>query len=102
MWLKTGMWTPGTYSVIPLAPDIVMYCHPRELLFERLYYLDRCLSPVRFTEEMVKSENGGQAFMASRFVFSRHNEFSAERGFAETIGTDAYQNFWERRITSKE
>lgn len=102
IWLKTGMWTPGTYSVTPLAPDIVMYCHPRELLFERLSYLDRCLSPVRFTEDMVVSENGGQAFMAYRFVFSRQNEFSAERSFAKTIGTDAYQDFWERRTASNE
>ena len=33
MWLKTGMYTDGTYSVYPMAPDFVMYCHPRESLW---------------------------------------------------------------------
>jgi hypothetical protein len=90
MWRKTGLWAAGTYSVFPLAPDIVMYCHPVEPPWLNVVPLDGCLSPVVFTDEMVESENSGQVFMASRFVFSRRDRFDAEREFAKTIGTDIY------------
>jgi Protein of unknown function (DUF4238) len=30
MWLKVGVYSGGTYSVFPMAPDIVMYCYPKE------------------------------------------------------------------------
>jgi hypothetical protein len=90
MWWKTGLWTPGIYSVFPLAPDIVMYCHPVEPPWLKAVRFDRCLSPVVFTDEMVESENSGQVFMASRFLFSRRNVFDAEREFAKTVGTDTY------------
>jgi hypothetical protein len=90
MWWKTGLWAAGTYSVFPLAPDIVMYCHPVEPPWLNAVQFDGCLSPVVFTDEMVVSENSGQVFMASRFVFSRRDRFDAEREFAKTIGTDTY------------
>lgn len=90
MWWRNGLWTSGTYAVFPLAPDIVMYCHPAEPPWLAITELNECLSPVRFTQEMVASENSGQVFMAPRFVFSRRANFDAERKFAKTIGTDLY------------
>lgn len=89
-WLKAGVFSQGTYVVYPLAPDIVMYCHPNEPPWDRLAQMDRCLSPVTFTEEMVESENSGQVFMASRFVISSTDRFHNAREFAPTIGTDTY------------
>src|SRR6266446_6167352 len=87
MWLKVGIYTPGTYVVFPLAPDLAMYCHPKEPPWDKLGRFDCSLSPVEFTEEMVESENSGQVFMASRFVISPRNNFDHEREFAKTIGT---------------
>jgi hypothetical protein len=94
MWLKVGMYSDGTYSVFPMAPTIVMYCHPKEPPWEKLGRFDCRLSPVTFTEEMVESENGGQVFMASRFVISPRNDFGREREFARTIGTEASKGYW--------
>ncbi len=89
-WLKVGHYSAGTYAVFPLAPDIVMYCHPKEPPWEKVAQFDRCLSPVVFTHEMVESENSGQVFMASRFIVSPRHNFDHERAFAKTIGTDFY------------
>jgi hypothetical protein len=90
MWLKVGLHMAGTYVVFPLAPDIVMYCHPKEPPWEKIARFDRGLSPVVFTERMVEDENTGQVFMASRFVISPCRNFERERAFAKTIGTDLY------------
>lgn len=90
MWLKAAVFSPGTYVVHPLAPDIVMYCYPREEPWSKAASLDSTVSPFTFTTEMVESENTGQVFMASRFVISNSNDFAAERAFAQTIGTDVY------------
>jgi hypothetical protein len=49
-----------------------------------------CLSPVVMDDDMVESENSGQVFIASRFVFSERENFAAERAFASTIGTDIF------------
>ena len=95
MWLKVGMYSNGTYSVFPMAPDIVMYCHPKEPPWEKLGQFDCRLSPVTFTEEMVESENSGQVFMASRFVISSRDSFDREREFAKSIGTDLYEPYWK-------
>ncbi len=96
-WIKAGIYSAGTYSVFPLAPDIVMYCHPVEHPWEKLGVFDCCLSPVSFTEEMVESENGAQVFMASRFIISSRNDFDREREFAKTIGTDIYKPYWTQK-----
>ncbi len=95
MWLKVGMYSDGIYSVFPIAPTIVMYCHPKEPLWENLGRFDCRLSPVTFTEEMVDSENSGQVFMASRFVISSRDGFDGEREFAKSIGTDLYEPYWK-------
>jgi hypothetical protein len=39
---------------------------------------------------MVESENTGQVFMATRFVFSNVNDFEKARDFADAIKTDRY------------
>jgi uncharacterized protein DUF4238 len=98
MWLKVGVYSGGTYSVLPMAPDVVMYCHPKEPPRDKLGRFDCCLSPVTFTEEMVESENTGQVFMASRFVISLRDGFDREREFAKTIGTDLFEPYWKPRL----
>lgn len=50
-----------------------------------------------FTEEMVASENGGQVFMASRFVISSRDGFDREREFAKSVGTDLYEPYWNAK-----
>jgi hypothetical protein len=97
MWLKTGMFNQGTYSVFPMAPDIVMYCHPKEPPWEKLGKFDCCLSPVTFTDKLVVSDNLAQVFMASRFIISSRDGFDAEREFAKTIGTDLYEPYWRAK-----
>jgi hypothetical protein len=42
------------------------------------------------SDEMVQSENSGQVFMASRFIFSKQGRFEKEKAFAATIGTDIF------------
>jgi hypothetical protein len=95
MWLKVGMFSGGTYLVFPMAPDIVMYCYPKEPPWEELGRFDCCLSPVAFTEGMVESENTGQVFMASRFIISSCDGFDRERDFAKSIGTDLHKSHWK-------
>jgi hypothetical protein len=95
MWLKVGLFGSKTYAVYPLAPDIVLYCHPRVEPWRRIEHLDCCISPINFSEEMVESENSGQVFMASRFVISRNNDFEQARAFAKTIGTDQFASHWK-------
>lgn len=95
MWLKVGMYSGGTYSVFPMAPDIVMYCYPKETPWEKLDRFDCCLSPVTFTDGMVASENSGQVFMASRFIISSRDGFDRERVFAKSIGSDLHKAHWE-------
>lgn len=93
-WRKAGVYEAQTYVVFPLAPDLMMYCHPREGRHKALRPFDRTLSPVVFSDEMVEAENSGQVFMASRFVISCRADFSFERAFASTIGTDTYREGW--------
>lgn len=91
-WLRAGILSRETYLVYPLSPRVVLYCHPRHGKFRKLAKLADCLSPVPLDGEMVESENSGQVFMASRFVFSNRDQFDVERAFAKTIGTDIYAN----------
>lgn len=89
-WLRSLVLVPGAYLVFALSPRVVLYCHPRVGPFRKLGSFADCLSPVALDDGMVESENGGQVFMASRFVFSNRADFEAERAFAPTIGTDIY------------
>jgi len=89
-WVKVSVFSEGTYAVYPLAPDLIMYCHPREGRWASIGKLDATLSPVKLTDGMVEHENAGQVFSASRFVLSRSDDFAFARAFARTIGTDVY------------
>jgi len=88
-WVRMGILLPGVYAVYPLSPDIVMYCYDRSN-WEKLSKFDACLSPVRFTAELVESDNWGQVFMASRFVFSQMNKFDEAKDVADAIATNRY------------
>lgn len=87
-WLRAGFLSGSTYVVYPLSPAVVLYCHPPVGKFRALRKFADSVSPVIFTDEMVQSENSGQAFMASRFLISKGSDFSIERAFLSTIGTD--------------
>lgn len=89
-WLRSLVLVPGAYVVFAISPRVVLYCHPRVGPFRKLAKFADCLSPVSMNDEMVESENSGQAFMASRFILSNRADFDAERAFARTIGTDVY------------
>ncbi|MGP3930452.1 DUF4238 domain-containing protein [Nonomuraea sp. KM88] len=90
MWLKAGILSKGAYLVYPLAPNAVLYCYPDENPWQNsgISQYDCHISPVVFTESLVRNENSAQVFMASRFVISNRPTFDAEREFAKTIGTD--------------
>jgi Protein of unknown function (DUF4238) len=90
-WSRVSILSPGMYAVYPLSPTIVMYCHDgSHPEWEKLAKWDDCLSPIEFTEELVESDNCGQVFMSSRFVFSRTNDFEMPRDFADAIATNRY------------
>lgn len=89
-WRRSPALAPDTYLVFAMSPEIVLYCHPRSGPFRNAVRFADCLSPIALTDEMVESENTGQAFMGSRFILSKRNMFDAERDFARTIGTDIY------------
>jgi Protein of unknown function (DUF4238) len=91
MWLKggPGLFSPGTYIVFPINSSYILYCKEPEY-WSSLEKADSCLSPVELTDEMVKHENAGQVFMATRHVISAFNDFSWAEEFSKTIGTDIY------------
>lgn len=78
------------YAVYPMAPDVILYCHPLEGRGAALQKFDATLSPVVLDDKMVEHENCGQVFGALRFVLSRDNDFAFVRGFAPSIGTDLH------------
>jgi hypothetical protein len=89
-WARLGATSPSVYAVFPLSPAVVMYAFPREPPYESVARFDNCRSPAPVSLGMVEGENSGQAFMATRFVFSTQNDFEFIREFAPTIGTDVY------------
>lgn len=90
MWLKaSGILSPGTYTVFPLSPQVILYCkEPNH--WAVLKQFDASISPVTFSKEMVEHENSGQIFMASRFIISNCKDFSFAQEFLPSIGTDMY------------
>jgi hypothetical protein len=90
MWLKgPGILEKGSYIVFPLTPKHVLYCkEPEHWAAARAF--DSCLSPVKLSVDMVKHENAGQVFMATRHVISSSDDFAWANEFAESIGTDMF------------
>jgi len=87
-WMRAIVLPPDAYLVFAMSPRVVLYCYPRVGASRKLAKFADCLSPVKLDDEMVESENSGQVFMASRFLFSNRPDFDAERAFASTIGTN--------------
>ena len=95
MWVKVGFISRGTYVVFPLSPTVVMYCHERDY-WKKIIEWDCIVSPVDFTDGMVRHENYGQVFMATRFIVSPKNDFQSGREFLPSIGTNRYApEHWE-------
>jgi Protein of unknown function (DUF4238) len=88
-WVKAGGCAKGVYAAYPLSPAFILFCHDKEH-WKKLERFDCTVSPVAFTDELVESENTGQVFMASRFVFSKVNDFERARDFEDAIKTDRY------------
>lgn len=89
-WIKGfGPLKDGQYIVFPISPTLMLFCHEPEH-WAALRKFDLCISPVALDEGMVHHENCGQAFMASRFLFSSADKFEEVRDFIPTIGTDRY------------
>ncbi|WHU03678.1 DUF4238 domain-containing protein [Sphingomonas sp. NIBR02145] len=86
-WMRSIVLPPSAYLVFAISPRVMLYCYPRVGAARKLGKFADCLSPVTLDDEMVESENSGQVFMASRFLFSNRPDFGAERAFASTIGT---------------
>jgi len=89
-WTRGGILAPGVYAVYPLSPDIVMYCHDPVERWVAISKFANCLSPVHFTEELVESDNCGQVFKSTRFVFSSVNKFERAKDFADAIATNRH------------
>lgn len=97
MWLRIP--NRHAYIVYPLAPDVVLYCFPESIGLQPELW-DLRISPVTFTPELVESENLGQAFVASRFVYSCDGDFAHVHEFARTRVAATIDDVWaftERR-----
>ena len=81
MWLRIPH--PYAYVVYPLAPAVVVYAFPESTGLDKEKW-DLHISPVIFTRSHVASENTGQAFVASRFVYSSTADFDNIRDFVRT------------------
>ena len=84
-WVKIGQFCSGTVVVYPLAPDVILYCYPREDPWLILEPYDSTISTVAFTAKMAATENTAQPFMASRFVFSAKGDFALAKEYARMI-----------------
>lgn len=90
-WVKLGFLARGVYPVFPLSPEIMMYCYDsKDPKYRVLRKFGDTLSPVEFNVPLVKHDNAGQVFNASRFVISPINDFKFVRECAQTIGSDRY------------
>ena len=84
-WVKLGQFCSGTFVVYPLAPDVILYCYPREAPWLVLEPYDSTISTIAFTEKMAATENTAQPFTASRFVFSPKDDFALAKEYAEMV-----------------
>ena len=75
----------GMYIVFPLTPTLIMYCKDPEH-WKAVKKFENSISPVEFTDDMVKHENSGQIGMSYRFIYSGENDFGFAKEFlADTI-----------------
>lgn len=78
--LGPRLFDDGMYVVFPLTPSLVMYCKD-PLHWKMVKPFENSLSPVNFTDDMVKHENSGQVGMSYRFVYSKNKDFSFAKDF---------------------
>jgi len=80
-WLQgPRIYDEGMYVVYPLSPSIIMYCKdPVKWSFTKMF--ENSLTPVEFTDDMVRHENSGQIGRSYRFIFSSENNFEFAREF---------------------
>lgn len=65
----------GMYIVYPLSPTLIMYCKDPEY-WGKAKLFTNSISPVEFSDDMVKHENSGQIGMSYRFIYSKDNNFN--------------------------
>lgn len=70
----------GMYIVFPLTPKLIMYVKDPKYWKVVRPFADS-ITPVRFTDDMVKHENSGQIGMSNRFIFSNANDFDFAKEF---------------------
>ncbi|MCR9228837.1 MAG: DUF4238 domain-containing protein [Flavobacteriaceae bacterium] len=78
--LGPGIFDDGMYVVFPLAPSLILYCKDPEY-WKKLKPFENSISPVKFTEDMVRHENSGQIGMSYRFVYANNSDFSFAKDF---------------------
>lgn len=71
---------PGTEVMLPLSSTVMFYAYERRH-WHKLAPFDRQVSPVRFTRELVESDNQAQIGHSRRFVFCDRDEFAFARSF---------------------
>lgn len=71
---------PGSELLFPLSASSMFYAYERKH-WEKLAPFDGCISPVRFTNELVESDNQSQVAHSRRFVFCDRNAFAFARAF---------------------
>lgn len=70
----------GTEVIFPLSSTVMFYAYERTH-WHKLAAFDGQLSPVRFTRELVESDNQAQVGHSRRFVFCDRDEFDFVRSF---------------------
>jgi hypothetical protein len=73
---------PGTEVMLPLSSSVMFYAY-EPTHWRKLASFDGQLSPVRFTRELVESDNQAQIGHSRRFVFCDKDEFAFARSFCE-------------------
>jgi hypothetical protein len=71
---------PGTEVLLPLSSTVMFYAYERSH-WHKLAPFDGQVSPVRFTRELVESDNQAQIGHSRRFVFCDRDEFAFARSF---------------------
>ena len=74
--------TEGAEIMLPLSATLMFYSYERSH-FRSLEKFDGHVSPVRFTTELVESDNQCQVGHSRRFVFCERNDFGFARKFCD-------------------
>ena len=88
---------PGSEVLLPLSSTVMFYAYERTH-WSKLAGWDGGISPVRFTQALVESNNSAQVGHSRRFVFCDRDAFGFARSFCEQHPAvrDATRNRFER------